>query len=506
MRDPKLLCATSSLTLCLLACSASGGGDDGGAEAGSTNAADDTAGPPEGGAAPTGSVDGSGDGAPTSDDGSDPTGDATGDTGDPPVGACGEVVTFDAGLRPTSERHVAPGGDDGGGCGSADSPCATLEGALAGIAPGTAVRIHPGTYGGGAYIAGLAGTADAPIWIGGVAGEAAPVFEGGDVAFQLSGAHYVVIHDLEVRNMTYDGINIDDGGAVDDPGATHHVVLRDLFIHDIGTGGNNDCLKLSGVNDYVVVGSEFSACGGDSGSAIDQVGCHRGAIAASHFHDLQGNAVQTKGGSSDVETRGNRFEYAGQRAVNMGGSTGFEYFRPPLDPAGINAEARNIRVVANVFVGSMSPVALVGCTGCLVANNTMIDPERWVLRVLQETTSVDGSMFAPSGDNTVVNNVVVFSRAQVSTVVNVGSDTAPETFSFAHNLWFAQDDPGQSDPGLPVAEDGGVVGVDPQLADDGSIAAGSPAAGAGTPVEGVGGDYRGRCYGDPPSIGAFEVR
>ncbi len=36
--------------------------------------------------------------------------------------------------------------------------------------------------------------------------------------------------------------------------------FRNLAIRDIGTGGNNDCLKLSGANDFWVLDSEFSNC------------------------------------------------------------------------------------------------------------------------------------------------------------------------------------------------------------------------------------------------------
>lgn len=479
----------------------SGGDDDG---SGPDGTGDDDGGP--GSSADAGDDD---DGADSDDDGS---ADGSSDTGDVEPGECGAIATFEDGLSPTAEIHVATDGSDAGGCGSAEAPCATVEAAAQAAAPGTAIRIHAGTYPGGLHIAGLAGTDGAPIWIGGAPGEDRPVFDGGDVAMQLSAMRYVVVHDIEVRNMVQNGINLDDGGATSDPDATRFVVLRGLYIHDIGTGGNNDCLKMSGVNDYVVQGSEFSVCGGGSaGSAIDQVGCHHGVVAYSHFHDLaaSGNSVQTKGGSEDVEVWGNVFDHAGERALNMGGSTGFEYFRPPLDPGSVNAEARNIRAVANVFIGSMSPVALVGCVDCLVAHNTIVDPEHWVLRVLQETTSTGEYQFAPSGDNRVVNNIVVFSRALVGTVVNVGPDTAPETFEFANNLWFATDQPDASDPQLPAPEQDGVVGVDPGLADPaaGDVAIGpdSPAAGAGLPVEGTRGDHHGACWGDPPSIGALEV-
>jgi len=65
-----------------------------------------------------------------------------------------------------------------------------------------------------------------------------------------------------------------------------------------------------------------------SGSGIDHVGCHHGLLALNHLHDMSGNAIQCKGGSEDLEIRWNHMVDAGQRAVNMGGSTGFEFFRP----------------------------------------------------------------------------------------------------------------------------------------------------------------------------------
>ena len=76
----------------------------------------------------------------------------------------------------------------------------------------------------------------------------------------------------------------------------------------------------------------------------------KAVIARSSFADLSANAVQAKGGSQDVEVRWNRMTDAGQRAVNMGGSTGAAYFRPPLSRDAPNAEARDIRVVANLIV------------------------------------------------------------------------------------------------------------------------------------------------------------
>lgn len=202
---------------------------------------------------------------------------------------------------------------------------------------------------------------------------------------------------------------------------------------------------------------------------------------------------------------------AGERAVNMGGSTGFEFFRPPLSMQQPNSEARDIRVVANVIVGGQAALAFVGCVDCLVVNNTIVRPHNWLFRVLQETTSQGGYEFLPASGGVFRNNLVVFDRADLSTYVNIGGDTDPASFSFTSNLWYAVDDPAQSDPAgdLPTPETGGIVGVDPLLADlaggDYALTPNSPAVYAGTTPSGGPLDRTGQCYADPPSIGAHEL-
>jgi hypothetical protein len=143
------------------------------------------------------------------------------------------------------------------------------------------------------------------------------------------------------------------------------------------------------------------------------VGCHDGVVARNVFRDLGGNGVQSKGGSENIEITQNRFFSAGERAVNIGGSTGFEFFRPALSTSEVNAEARDIRVDANVFRGGVSPIAFVGCVGCLVANNTIVEPEHWVVRILQETTSEGEYEFAPASDGRFVNNIVYYALADL---------------------------------------------------------------------------------------------
>lgn len=420
---------------------------------------------------------------------------------------CDPIPTFADGKVPRREIFVAAGSGGNREDGSRGAPITNLARAIREARAGDAIRILPGEYP-GFWAERLSGTERDPIWIGGVPGMARPIIKQDGGSIHLSRVRYLILENLEVVGAKGNGINCDDGGDYANSNATRHVVFRNLLIREVGTGGNNDGLKLSGVNDFFVLDSEFGKVS-RGGSAIDQVGCHSGRIAGCVFTEC-GNAIQCKGGTEDVEIRGNRFVRAFGRGVNVGGSTGFAFFRPPLKREGANFEARNIRVVANIFENSMeAPVAFVGAEGCLAANNTIINPKRWVVRILQETVTSGGFEFPPCRENEFSNNLIYYRRGDLSTHVNVGANTAADSFTFAHNLWYAHDEPGRSAPELPVRENNGVVGREPAFGD---LASGdfrpkgsSPAAGAGKGLEVVKGDFSGRCFARPPSIGALEV-
>jgi hypothetical protein len=420
-------------------------------------------------------------------------------------------VTFETGKLPSLEIHVAQDGSDQDGDGSVGNPYGSIQFAVQQANPGTAVRIHSGTYPGGIYLDSVHGTAEAPIWVGGAPGESRPIIDGGSNAMHIVRPRYLVVHDLDARGGAQNGINCDDGGYLADPDSARYVIFRSLNVHDVGGDGNQDCLKLSGLDDYWVLDSNFARCGGGmSGSGIDHVGCHRGLIENCRFEEMSGNAIQCKGGSFEIDIRHNWMVDPGERGVNMGGSTGAQYFRPPLSEVTPNVEAREIRVEGNVIIGGTTALAFVGCVRCLAAHNTIIDPDNWILRILQETTSGPINQFLPCSDNTFVNNLVYFDRSAISTWINIGSDTEPDTFTFSHNLWYAHDDPGASEPNLPVVETSGLYGQDPALADPGGrdfdLTRDSPAAGSGITGGGtLDADMDGVCYGQPPSMGAYEV-
>jgi hypothetical protein len=345
----------------------------------------------------------------------------------------------------------------------------TIEAAAAAATPGTRILLLAGTHTPDQFVADLRGTEDAPIWISGSIQpqQVFPVISGGAQALQLERPAYVVIEGIEVQNATSNGINIDDGGDFDDVAAANHVVVDNVKIHDIGTAsGNNDCLKVSGINDLFVQASTFRNCGG-GGSGIDHVGVHHSVVYASSFDARMENAVQSKGGSTDHDIRGNNVRITGPRAFNLGGSTDLDLFRPSLSMTAPNAEARRIRAFDNTIWNlgpQATPFAFVGCVDCVAAHNAARDHQRWHLRILQETaTSSPPYTFEPAKNGLVANNIFEFTAADLATAVNVGTDTDAASFVFRNNVWFASDNPTQSAPTLPSTETGGIVGEDPNV-------------------------------------------
>jgi hypothetical protein len=332
-----------------------------------------------------------------------------------------------------------------------------LRRALAQARPGTRILVASGEYTGGFSAQDVHGAAGRPVVVAAAERARPPVFRGGN-GVQFSDVSYLEVRDLTFAGASGNGLNIDDGGTFATP--SHHVTLQRLTVRDVGPRGNHDGIKLSGVDDFRVEECVIERWG-DDGSAIDMVGCHRGVIERCRFAhgDATGaSGVQAKGGSREIAVRRCRFEHAGQRAVNLGGSTGLEFFRPK--PEGY--EAADLQVEGNVFVGSLAPVAFVGVDGATVRFNTLYRPKRWALRILQETV---GPAFVPCRNGQFADNLVVFRADELAEAVNIGPNTQPSSFRFAHNLWYCQDRPARSRPALPSAETGGIVGEDPRLRD-----------------------------------------
>jgi len=361
--------------------------------------------------------------------------------------------------------------------------------------PGDTILIYPGTYQGAYFITNLSGRSNAWIVIMGT-NRSQVVFKAGSESLHLSDNNFVKIQDITITGQTANGMNIDDNGSIQTP--SKHIIVTQCDFLNMGAQGNNDFLKLSGLDSFEISKCTFKKAS-SGGSGIDMVGCHYGKVIQCEFDSMGSNCIQMKGGTQFIRIENNSFNNGGQRALNLGGSTGLAFFRP-IDA---KFEAADIQVYANVFTGSMAPIAYVGSERVDVANNTIYNPEKWVIRILQET--VDITRFVPCGNNMFRNNIIYYNSA-VSTHVNIGSNTAPNTFVFSNNLWYNSSNPSASQPTLPVTESSPIYGKDPQFTSGSqfTLKKGSPAIGSGTFISCLANDMNGIGFKNPPSCGAYE--
>jgi hypothetical protein len=324
---------------------------------------------------------------------------------------------------------------------------AALKSAFRDLKPGTVLKLAPGDYPGGHHIIGID-----DLTLEALDPKQPPHFKGGASALQFSRCQRLTLRHLKISGQSTNGLNIDDGGQR--TSSVKGVTLDHLDISDIGPTGNHDAIKCSGLDELTIRDCTITGWGGQG---IDFVGCHKSKIIGSNFTGKPGftasAAIQLKGGTSEVKVEKCHFKNAGERPVNVGGSTGLDFFRPPTAAY----EGKDLTVQDCIIEGSSCAAAFVGVDGALFTRNTILYPEKWIFRILQETTS---ERFSPCRNVRITDNKILFRRAQVQIEINIGANTAPETFSFANNHWFAEDRPDRSKPRLPAEERGGVYGVD----------------------------------------------
>jgi len=322
---------------------------------------------------------------------------------------------------------------------------AGLKAALTMLAPGDVVKIHPGDYPGGNFVAKLE-----RLTVEAADPAKPPHFRGGREAWHFSRCAGLTLRNLRVSGQSANGINIDDGGP--ELGPVADITLENLSVSDIGPNGNFDAIKCSGLTGLTIRACQISGWGGQ---AIDLVGCRRVLITHCRIVGKPGfsqhSGAQFKGGCEDVTLENCELIDAGARPIQAGGSTGMAYFRPP----GAKFEARRITVRNNRIQGGECACAFTGVDGAEFSANTITHPTKWIFRILAETT---GDGFPPTRNVRITHNTIIFRRAEVTTELNIGPNTAPETFIFADNLWFAEDRPAASKPQLPVVETGATYG------------------------------------------------
>ena len=380
--------------------------------------------------------------------------------------------------------------------GGGDFP--TLEAAESSLSSGDTAVILDGVYSDGAQFLTLNGTLLAPVVIMADNLHQA-IFRGGTEAIHLTNCSFIELHGLVIEQQTGNGINIDDGGNYDTP--THHITIQNCIFRDMVAGGNNDLLKLSGLDSFIVKGNQFLN-GGAGGSGVDMVGCHWGTIEDNVFDDSGVTGIQAKGGTQFIRIQRNVFRDMSQRAINLGGSTGLQFFRPPLpDPIVEAFEAADLEVFSNIFIRSWAPIAYVGCVRVKVYNNTFLRPENWVIRILQETTEPG---FLTCANNEFKNNIVY--QSSDLTEVNIGPNTDASSFLFSNNLWYNESSNSWT-PLLPVPDFNQII-ADPLFEsvaqEDVKLTSNSPAIENGASLMFPETDFNQNFFFDPRSIGAYE--
>jgi hypothetical protein len=324
-----------------------------------------------------------------------------------------------------------------------------LHAALQGLKAGAVLKIAPGEYAPGNHVSGIE-----RLTVEALDPENPPLFRGGKEGWHFSRCANLTLRHLKVRGQSGNGINLDDGGELAQP--VTGITIQSVEISDIGPTGNHDGIKCSGLDKLTIRDCTLRGWGGQG---IDFVGCHQSLITGCRFVGKEGFSasagIQLKGGTSDVIVEKCHFTDAGERPLNVGGSTGLEYFRPQ----GAEHEAARIVVRDNIIEGGMCSAAFVGVDGAVFTGNTIRFPAKWIFRILQEKRGPD---FVPCRNVVIKSNRITFRRSQVRFDINTGPGTAPETFRFEGNHWFAEDNPQMSKPNLPVKEKDGVYGAGPR--------------------------------------------
>jgi hypothetical protein len=314
--------------------------------------------------------------------------------------------------------------------------------------PGTRIVLTAKTYRGPCKITGVRGRAGAMIRI--VARDPAhpPTFSGGTEAFQLIDCRYVEVSDLIAEKATVNNVQVGNG--------SHHVILRNVVSRDIAGRGNCDGMKLPDLTDFLVYNCTVANWGAE-GSAVDMVGCARGLFMKCRFRypspkGHTANTIQPKGGTFNVGVYQCRFDDAKFRAMQFGGRTGKRYFFRGNYEKG--HECYDAVAMGNVITGGEAALALVSCTRCTFAYNTIVDPGKYICRALKEGTG------APGG-NVVERNLIVHGKLVQHINSSPGVDLTKTTFR--ENYWFNRLKPEASVPKLAARQVRPAGGTDPRL-------------------------------------------
>jgi len=423
---------------------------------------------------------GGGDGGATTDGGGVHDGSTT---------SCIDTPTLLAGFAPSRILYVAADGNDSNDGLSRSTAWRSLAKLGAELLPGDRVDVFAGTFDCSASI-GVAGTATKPVWIRSADGPKKAVFAcgGAPYGFHLVSASYVVIDGFEIDAANLDGVHIDSGAGPTFTKLSDHIVVVNNHIHGTGAAG----VRATQATNVDVFSNEIDtteAFGPNlDAQAIDLVAVDGARVVGNTIHDVRNNvAIQVRGGAKNALVAANVLTN-NLEAIRLGGNTDRGAFLPP-DSA---VEAKNALAHSNVITGGTGiAFAAIGCDSCVFANNTVaITAATQPVRAL---SGAAGTSSTASVSHTIglhlVNNIFSFSSVTPVNLLAIAS-TEEAGFVQSNNLFFlATGSVSSITSDVAIGGTGTIVDKDPLFArpasGDYSLAAGSPAAGAGTALPAV---------------------
>jgi len=323
-----------------------------------------------------------------------------------------------------------------------------LRNTLNAARPGDRIYVAPGNYNQLLWVQNVHGVPGNLIEVVALDPTDRPVFEEGSSAvFTFYNCSYISVDGMIVQGAgtaTQDGNNIMFTFS-------DHMVLRNSVSRDIVHTGNSDGTKFNSSDNVLMYNCTISEWG-EAGSAMDGMISNsdlfmRNTITfPSLATGASANGIMPKGAAYHHGMYKNLFLDGSSRAVCFGGSGG-----------ATGPEIRDSVAMGNVIVGGEAAVAFCSATTCEFAYNTVVDPEKWVMRVQKEGAyETDNCIFR--------RNLVRYGPLlPYGGVQGTGGTVHPETFTYEANYWYRSDNPAASIPSLPGGEIDPAGGVNPQL-------------------------------------------
>jgi hypothetical protein len=308
---------------------------------------------------------------------------------------------------------------------------ANIGAACPALSPGDTVMVHSGTYDTYQYYAGLKGTSSQWITI-----KKAPMenveINGG---WQFTSSEYIRIENLTFKaNAKYDNTLLHFDHAGDCNKLSNHIEIDSCSFLNV-SGGNT--FKLGGVSDFVVSNCRFiNNSSNAAGIALNE--SRNGIIRNCYFENIKTKGIQFKLGTFNIQVIGNYFKETGidDSALKIGESGGSQYYCPDAK----DWHAKDIKIYSNIFVGGKTPFSVGLAINTDIANNTIISPTTFVLRLLADETLFENK------NNTFTNNLFYLDK----TIYFNGSSNAINidfpSIVFKNNLFYAAHKTGWTGP------------------------------------------------------------